>query len=202
MAENNSVEESIKQVREGSKKNFIQSIDLIVNLKNIDLKKPENKFSKDVVLPHGRGKNIEVGVISDNFPGAITKAYLEGITKIEMRKLVRKYDFFVCEAPLMALVGKVLGKYLGPKGKMPKLLPPHTDPKPMVEELKTSLRIKVRDSPTLHLIVGTEAMSDGQLKENIEKVMEEIKKALPAKVQIRSVILKKTMGKPVRLNIL
>lgn len=195
------IDEALQSLSESPKRGFVQSYDLVVILKNIDLKKPENKFSKDIVLPNGRGKDVNVCIISDRIDGALTKTDVETIDKKGVRELTKKYEFFLCEAPLMPLVGKVLGKYLGPKGKMPKLLPPNTDPAPQVAETKKSVRIRVRDSPVIQVIVGTESMPQNQVKENIERVLEEIKKTLPKGVsQIKMIMVKLTMNKPVKLD--
>lgn len=197
------IEEAIKQLKESSKKRgFKQSFDLIVNITNVDLKKPENKFSKDIALPHGRGKEITVSIISDTVQGAITKKDLEALTgdAKKIKELINKNDFFLCEAPLMPLTGKVLGKYLGPRGKMPKLLPPNADPKPFIENAKISVTVRLRDSPLIQTMIGTENMDDAQIKENAEKVIEEIKKSLPAKARIKSTFLKLTMSKPVKIS--
>src|SRR3989344_6871163 len=199
------IEDSIKYIRENNpKREFEQTFDLIVNIRNIDLKKTENKFSKDVILPHGRGKNVEVGIISDTIQEApIKKADIEkmAVDKKEMKNLMRKYEFFVCEAPLMPLVGKTLGKFLGPKGKMPKLLPPGPNYKNIVDETKKSVRVKLRDSPTIQTCVGSENMSDTHIRENIERVMEEVRKSIPPKTQIKNVYFKLTMSKPVKLEV-
>jgi len=166
------------------------------------LKKPENKFSKNITLPHGRGKDIEIAVISDSIPNALCKKDVEdlGKDKAMLKEFIKKYEFFLCEAPLMPLVGKVLGRYLGPKGKMPIILPPGRNPEQMIEELKKSVRIGVRDSPTIHVPVGKEGMDPNNVKENIEKVIEAVKKSLPPKVQIKNIYLKLTMSKAVRIG--
>lgn len=199
------IEESIKYLRENSqKREFEQTFDLIVNIRNIDLKKTENKFSKDVVLPHGTGKGVEVGIISDSIPdAALKKDDIEKVAsdKSAMKNIMKKYEFFVCEAPLMPLVGKTLGKFLGPKGKMPKLLPPGSNYKNIVEETKKSVRIRLRDSPTVQTRVGSDKMKDEEIKENVIKVMEEIRKSIPPKAQIRSIYFKMTMSKPVKLEV-
>ncbi len=200
-----SIEDSIKHIRENNpKRDFEQTFDLVVNIRNIDLKKTENKFSKDVVLPHGRGKDVEVGIISDTIQEAtIRKDDIEKLAsdKRGMKNVLRKYEFFVCEAPLMPLVGKTLGKFLGPKGKMPKLLPPGPNYRDIVEETKKSVRVKLRDSPTIQTCVGSENMKDSEIKENLERVVEEVKKSIPPKSQIKNVYLKLTMGKPVKLEV-
>ena len=173
-------------------------------MRNIDLKKPENKFSKDVILPNGRGKDVEVGIISDNIPEAVLKkSDIESLAtdKAGMKRILRKYEFFVCEASLMPLVGKTLGKFLGPKGKMPKLLSPGSDYKNIVDETKKSVRVKVRDIPVIQTCVGSENMSDTHIRENIERVMEEVRKSIPPKTQIKNVYFKLTMSKPVKLEV-
>lgn len=194
------IEEVIQILRQNEKRGFVQTVDLIVNIKNIDLKKPENKFAKKVVLPHGRGKNIDVCVISEK--GHVTKNDIEefGRNKSAAKKFIKKYEFFICEAPLMPLVGKVLGRYLGPKGKMPELLVPGRNPEHMIDELKRSVRIRIRDSPTVQVIIGTESMTDDQIKENTMRVLEEIRKSLPDKAQIKNASIKLTMSKPVRIS--
>jgi large subunit ribosomal protein L1 len=198
------LDEAIKILRESKKRNFSQSIDLIFSLRNIDLKKPENKFSKDVVLPHGKGKDVIVGIISDRIPDAINKNQIMELEqdKKALRKFVRKYDFFLCEAPLMPIVGKILGRYLGPIGKMPKLLPPGQRVEPILEDAKNSVRIRVRDSPVMQCMIGTEVMDDKKIKENAERVINEVKSALPkGHTQIKYVFIKTTMGKPVKIDL-
>lgn len=197
------LDEAIAKAREGEKRKFSQTFDLIINLRNIDLKKPENKFSKDIILPHGRGKDISVCIISDNISDAVNKSGIENFSKNKSaaKQFTKKYDFFICEAPLMPLVGKILGRYLGPKGKMPKLLPPGKDPKLLIGETKRSIRINLRDLPTIQVPVGSEDMQDSQIKENVEKILEEVKKSLPAKAQIKNVYIKTTMGGPVKVGV-
>lgn len=196
------IEDALKYLRDNSKKReFTQSFDLIINLKNIDLKKPENKFAKEVLLPHGRGKEVSVGIISEKL--GITKGDLEdfGRDKKKLKEFTKKYDFLIAEAALMPLVGRVLGKYLAPRGRMPKLLPPGRSHDAMIDELKRSVRIRVRDSPSIQVLAGSESMSDSQVAENIGQILEEVLKSLPkGKNQIKDVYLKMTMSKPVKVG--
>src|SRR5437870_3609942 len=140
---------AIKNLREKSKKrNFPQVFDLIINLKELDLKKPENKFSEDVVLPNGRGDNANVIVFSDSLKGLDTTVLSSGeIEKFtrdrrEARKISKGVDFFLSEAKLMPLVGKSLGQFLAPKGKMPKIISGNV--KDLVENYKKTVRLKVK----------------------------------------------------------
>ncbi len=201
------LEEAIKWARANSeKKKFVQTFDLSVNIKNIDMKKPDSKITKEVVLPHGTGAEAKVCVISDsvkNFEPVVGKTDINSMEadKKGAKLFCRSYDFYLAEAPLMPLVGKVLGKYLAPKGKMPKLLPPNADPNKIAEGMKNSVRLKMKDSPVIHAPVGREDMSDEQIRDNAARVIEEIKKSLPGKAQVRNGYIKLTMGKAAKVEI-
>ncbi|MFH1222118.1 MAG: 50S ribosomal protein L1 [Candidatus Micrarchaeota archaeon] len=199
--------EALAAVRAHSeKKGFQQTLDLIINLKNIDMKKPESRFSREVVLPNSSGKAAGVCMISDSRKDYEPRLSKDDITALEhdkksAKRVCREHDFFMCEPALMILVGKVLGRYLGPIGKMPRLLPPAANPKAVAEELSKSVRVRVKDSPNIMCAVGPETMPDGQILENSKRVIDEIKKALPAKSQIRNGYIKLTMGKPVKFEV-
>jgi len=201
------ISEAIKWLRENApKRKFTQSFDIAVNLKNIDMKKPESKFAKDVSLPNGVGKPQTVCLIADNVKGfepVVGKDEIDvfGSDKKAAKKFVKQYMWFMAEPPLMPLVGKVLGRYLAPVGRMPKLLPPRVDPKPMAEQLSRSTRIRLKDSPVVHCCVGGEKMTDEQIVQNIDTVIDEVRKSLPGKSQIKNAYLKLTMGPPVKLDI-
>ena len=193
--------ESIQELKKLPKKKFKQTFDLIINLKNFDYKKPDNKFSKEITMPEKIEKEIKVGIISDKIPNAITKEHIEQFKKSEIKKLSKEYDYFLCEPQLMILVGKVLGRYLGPKGKMPKILPPNTEPKNLVDNLKKSIKIKTGQS-SIQTFVGKEDMDDEKIQKNIEKVVEEVKKSLPkGEGQIKNILLKLTMSKPIKISV-
>ncbi|HLD83661.1 MAG TPA: 50S ribosomal protein L1 [archaeon] len=197
------LEQAIQELRKQEKKKFTQTIDLGMTLKNIDVKKPENRFSKETVLPHGRGRDVQVGVISDSVPDAINRAGLDELQQDmkKMRAVINKYDYFLCEPALMATVGKVLGKFLGPKGKMPKPLPPNVPAEAIMKGLKKSVTVRVRDAPAINVPVGNEAMTDEQIKENAEAVINDVKALLPKGAnQIKTLYIKTTMGKPVRID--
>jgi len=196
------IQEAIKHLKENSKKRgFPQTVDLIINLKNINLKDPANKINKEFVLPHGRGKDISVCVIGEK--EEINKAVLEELVKDKKtaKKLIDNNDFFICEAPLMPIVGKTIGRFLGPRGKMPKPIPPNADKTKFIELAKKSIRIRVKDSPVIHTIVGVENMTDEELKDNIEFVINGVRAALPkGRAQMKNVLLKLTMSKPVEIE--
>jgi len=201
---------SVKDAK-NTKRNFKQTFDLIINLKNIDMKKPENRVKTEIYLPHGRGKPVKIGFIADilipevrNLENIelIKKDQLEvlGKNKKLAKNLAKSCSSFVAEAPLMPLVGKNLGPILAPRNKMPEPVPSTADPKPIVERLSKTIRINTKDSPVIQCPVGTEDMDEKQIQENIDAVKKAIESALPrGKEQIKNYYLKTTMGKPVKL---
>ncbi|MBI2583475.1 MAG: 50S ribosomal protein L1 [Candidatus Aenigmarchaeota archaeon] len=199
------IAEAVKAARESEKREFKQSFDLSINISGLDLKKPENRISKEILLPHGRGKLAKVCLISDSgdYEEKIGKGELEslGNNKKEAKNLARSYDFFMSEPQLMVAVGKSIGKYLGPVGKMPKVVPPGTDVNKTAQQLSKSVRLRIKDSPVIHCTVGTEDMSDSQISENVNAVLGEMKKMLPGKGKIRNAYLKLTMGKSAKIDV-
>lgn len=198
---------TIKGLREKSgKRNFSQSFDLIISLKEYDMKKPENKFTEDVVLPHGKGRESSVIVFADNIkdPGVdvFTTEQVNELTKNKRKakKLVSSTDFFLAEAKLMPIVGKVLGQYVGPRGKLPKIIT--GDAKALVKNYKKSVRIRVKDAPVIQTIIGKEDMKDQEIAENIEAVLNYLRTRLPkGKNNIGKIMMKLTMGKPIKIEV-
>lgn len=197
------IEEAIEELKK-NKRNFDQTVDLIITLRNIDLKKPENRITKEIILPHGRGKDAKVGIFSDKF--GIKKDEIEKIAKSkrEAKKLAKKYDFFLATADLMPLIGKALGKFLAPRGKMPQPIPPTFTKEQIdkiVEKKKKSILIRVKTSPQIQVPVGKQSMDTKAIKENVEHVIKEVISALPkGRAQIRDVYLKLTMSKPIKIE--
>ena len=203
---NEKILKAVKESREKSKKrNFSQTFDLVVSLKEFDLKKQENKFTEDVVLPHGRGDEARIMVFSDNIKGdgfdVMTNADLQNLAKNKRscKTLVKQTDFFLAEPKLMPVVGKILGAYVGPRGKIPKLLT--DDVKEQVKNYKKSVRVRVKDSPVIQCLVGNEKMKDEELAENVEAVIKFLETKLSkGKTNIGKTRLKLTMGQPVRME--
>jgi len=198
---------AIEELRKGPKKrNFSQTFDLIISLKEFDTKKPENKFTEDVILPRGRGKEATIVVFSDTLKNLDCDVL--GIADIEKysrdkrgaRKLVRSTDFFLAEPKMMASVGKIFGQFIGPRGKLPKIITGNASD--MVKNYKKSTRIRIKDSPVIQCLVGKENMKDEEVAENIEAVLKALEAKLPKGIHnIKSILLKLTMSKPVKVEV-
>lgn len=203
-------EKILKQIQElkqnSEKRNFPQTFDLIINLKEIDLKKPENKIDESFPLPHGRGKEAHVVIFSDSIKSGdaeiLTSGDVNGLTKNKRaaKKLAKGADFLFGEPKLMPLVGKSLGTLLGPRGKVPKLLTGNVSD--LIAAHKKATRVRVKDSPVIHCVVGIDKMKDEQIAENIEALLKFLNQKLPrGQANISKIMLKLTMSKPVKLEV-
>ena len=200
--------DAIKKAREAEKRNFKQSFDLAINLKNMDMKKPENKIKAEVKMPNGIGKPGKIGLILDTMTSqadgmenviVINKAQLEGYqkNKKEAKKIVKQCRYFLAEITVMPMVGKILGPILAPKNLMPNPIPASANLHSVVEEKIDVFKIQLKDSPTIHIPVGTEDMEDQKIAENIDTVIKAVIAKLPkGREQVKNFVVKLTMGKP------
>ena len=205
--------EAVKEAKEQAKpRNFTQSIDVIINIKDLDVRKPENRFSEEVALPNGRGKAIKIGVIADGelalgaknagVDVVISKEDLQefGKDRKAAKKVVNSVDSFIAQADMMPLVGRFLGPILGPRNKMPKPVPASARIEPLLERVQATIKVGVKQQPSIQILVGTQDMDDEKLAENIEAVLAVLDRNLEkGRNQIKSMYIKATMGSVVRV---
>ena len=189
---------------------FNETVEVAINLRDVDLSVPKNRIDEEVILPKGRGKPIRICVFASGELALKARAAADLVIqpqeieeyasdKRKARALSESYDFFIAEAPLMPVIGKRLGVVLGPRGKMPRPIPPTADPANLINSLRNTVRVRSRDKPTFHAPSGTRNMSPEDLAENLEAVMRRVMaKVERGKFNIRSVYVKTTMGPAVR----
>jgi large subunit ribosomal protein L1 len=205
--------EGVKKAREfARKRKFTQTWDLALGLKGINLKRPENRFSIELHLPAGRGKPVRVGVIADALATEAKKHADVVVGKDEigplakdkkkLKRLANEVEWLLGEVSLMPVIGKSFGVVLGPRGKVPKPVPPKADLKALVERARNTVRVVLKDSPAIHITLGTEDMKDEQLMKTLQAAVAAVKEKLPKGMNnVRSMHLKLTMGKPVKLEV-
>ncbi|MDO5834971.1 MAG: 50S ribosomal protein L1 [Methanobacterium sp.] len=205
--------EAVKKAKEESKpRNFTQSVDVVITIKDLDVKKPENRIDEEVLLPNGRGKDVKIAFIADGElalqaknAGAdmvINKGELEemGKDRKEAKKIANRHDFFVAQADMMPLVGRFLGPVLGPRKKMPKPVPATIKPEPIMERLKSTVKVRIKDQPVIQALVGTQDMDDELIAANVEAVLAVLDQKLEkGRNQIKSMYVKTTMGPVTRV---
>ena len=205
--------DAVKEAKEQAKpRNFTLSIDVIINLKDIDVRRPENRFNEELALPNGRGKPIKIGVIADGelavsaknagIDLVISKDDLQefGKDRKAAKKVANSVDSFIAQADMMPLVGRFLGPVLGPRNKMPKPVPASAKIEPLLERVGSTIKVGIKNQPSIQILVGTQDMSDEDLAENIEAVLAILDRHLEkGRNQIKSMYIKTTMGSVVRV---
>lgn len=206
MAEKPTVIAVQKALESAKKRNFVETVELAINLRDVDLSIPKNRIQEDIVLPSGRGKKLRICVIGggelalkakDVADLVISPEELGALAddKKQAKKIANSIDYFIAEAPLMAVVGKRLGTVLGPRGKMPKPIAPGADPSPMIDTLRKSVTIRTKDRKTFHVPVGTVEMKAEDIAENIEIILKRVEGRLEkGSHNIASAYVKTSMG--------
>ena len=191
---------------------FVETVEVAINLKDVDLQNPQKRISAEVALPHGRGRPARVAVFAQGEMAVISKKVVDTVISPEQidelsenkraaRKLAGKFDFFVAETGLMANIGKSLGVVLGPRGKMPRPIPPQADIERIIKGLTNLVPVRSKDRPTFHVPIGNVSMSQEQLADNLETILKRVESSLDRGYDnIASVWVKTTMGKSVRLQ--
>lgn len=193
-------------------RNFLESIDLAINLKNLDLNQPRNRIDIEVVLPHGLGRELIVGVFAKGDIGIQAKdagaSFVFGDDEIAelindknyAKSIVEKCDIFISETQYMQQIGKSLGTIFGPRGKMPTPLLPGKSIGDVILSKKNVVRIRSKDKMTFHIPVGKRTMPIIDLAENIETIISKIEKTLiKGKHNIKSIYVTTTMGSSIRV---
>ena len=194
------------------KRKFSESIDITINLKNIDMAQPKNRIDETILLPNGTGENIGICVLGKG--DIVTQAKDAKVDLIlgpeeierlggeprEARKIAEQYRFFLAETGVMPQVGRFLGPRLGPRGRMPMPITGGMDIRPIVERLRNSVKIRTKDKTVFSTKVGSTTMKPEQVAENIETIVKRIESVLEqGPLNIRSIYVKTTMGPAVRL---
>jgi large subunit ribosomal protein L1 len=213
------MEENITQAIQAAlaaapKRKFVESIDIAFTIKDVDLKNPNNRIKEEIRLPSGRGKEIKVAMFATG--EAASKAKDAGIKVISPQEIedlgsnkgraktiANQHDFFLSEVPHMGLIGRYLGTVLGPRGKMPRPVPPTLDPGVLANGLRSTVVVKSGDKMTFHATFGTVEQSENDLVANAMEVYNRIISKLERGAgNIRSVYIKTTMGPAQKLEVI
>jgi large subunit ribosomal protein L1 len=197
-------EDVVREALKCQKRNFVESVDLSINLKNIDMKNPSNRISEDVILPFSC-REAKICVFADGETAMMAKELADSIISSDeiktmdkkmVVKLAKDHDFFVAEASLMPLIGKNLGRILGPRGKMPE--PISSGIEEVLKKLKRTVKLRSGDKLTFHVLVGKRDMEIAQTAENIDTILNRMRMILKEE-KIKSVYVKTTMGRALRV---
>ena len=206
--------EAVKKAKtQSGGKKFNQTIDMILDIQEIDMKAPEGKIQEVIELPKPTGKPNKVCIVASGefalkarnaeADFVLEKVALEELAgnKKELRKLATTYDIFVVEAPMMPLVGKVLGPVLGPRGKMPIPVMPNADVNTILIKNRKTVLVRMRTQPVIQVPFGTEQMSDEDLVENAQAILRVLDTKLKRGLKnVKFMFIKTSMGEPVKIK--
>jgi large subunit ribosomal protein L1 len=215
MLDDNQLKKMIKNARDGiQKRNFTQSAEISLMLKDIDVKKGFS-INEVVNLPSKATKSSSICVFASGDMGMrARKAQVDRVVepdeldrlatnKKDARKIVKAYDFFLADTSLMSSVGRSLGQFMGPKGKMPSPIAYGAPIENIAERFRGSVRTRAKNQLNISARIGDEKMQDEHLANNALAVISAIEKKLPqGEKNIRNAIIKFTMSRPSRASTL
>ena len=207
------IEEAVdRALDEAPPRNFRETVDLAVNLRDLDLNDPSNRVDESVVLPAGTGQETQIVVFATGETALRAEEVADDVLSPDeledlgddddaAKDLADETDFFVAEAPMMQDIGRYLGTVLGPRGKMPTPLQPDDDVVETVNRMKNTVQLRSRDRRTFHTRVGAEDMSAEDIADNIDVIVRRLEAALEkGPLNIDSIYVKTTMGPSVEVE--
>jgi large subunit ribosomal protein L1 len=206
------IEEAVSRaLDEAPPRNFRETVDLAVNLRDLDLNDPSNRVDESVVLPAGTGQETQIVVFATGETALRAEEVADEVLDADSledlgddddaaKDLAAETDFFVAEAALMQDIGRYLGTVLGPRGKMPTPLQPDDDVVETIERMKNTVQLRSRDRRTFHTRVGAQDMSAEDIADNVDVIIRRLGAALEkGPLNIDSMYLKTTMGPSVEV---
>jgi large subunit ribosomal protein L1 len=201
------IEDTVSRaLAEAPDRNFRETVDLAVNLRDLDLNDPSARVDESVVLPAGTGQDTTIVVFADGETAVRAEAVADAVydaSDLEdlgddddaAKDLAESTDFFVAEAQLMQDIGRELGTILGPRGKMPTPLEPDDDVVEVVNRMQNTVQLRSRDRRTFHTRVGAEDMSAEEIADNVDVILRRLHATLEkGPLNVDSVYVKTTMG--------
>lgn len=214
MLSNSQLVEIIKKGKESKERKFPESVEAIVTFREVDPKKNDLNINETVYLPHPGSHKATICFVGSGdlllraknagVDGVLEPSQLENYAgnKHDARKLAQQYDFFLAETSLMPRIGKILGQFLGPRGKIPMPVPPNAPIEALINRTRTAVRVRSRASLGVGAKVGDRKLSDNDIADNVQAVVQAVERKLPNGEQnIRSIIIKTSMGKPAKAKV-
>ncbi|MFT4312554.1 MAG: hypothetical protein ACMXYF_04985 [Candidatus Woesearchaeota archaeon] len=209
------LQDAVAKLRESTqKRKFEQTVDLVANLKDLNLKKPEEQVDFYMQLPHDPKRTLKIcGLVGPelieeskkHLHKTLTVSDFEKLTKQDIKKLADEFDFFIAQATIMPKIAQTFGRVFGPRNKMPNpkagcVVPPKANLQPIVERLQYTIRLRAKSAPIIQVPLGKESLSDDQLVENLDSAIEQLIHHLPKEVNnLKTVMIKLTMGQAIKV---
>ena len=204
------VGEAVKMVKSRATAKFDETVEVAMNL-NIDPRKQDQNVRGTVMLPHGTGKAVRVGVFARG--DKAKEAEAAGADVVGAEDLAEKvqagqidFDRAIATPDMMALVGR-LGKVLGPRGLMPnpRLGTVTQNVAEAVQAAKGGqVEYRADKAGIVHAGVGKASFTEDALVDNVRAFVGAITRAKPSGVKgtyISRVSVSSTMGPGVKVDL-
>lgn len=201
---------------------FDETLDIIVNLRDMDMKNPANRVNLEFLLPHPiqtpESHKLCFFTSQDQLVEAKEKGFdvcdvdeLNDLNKKDAKtkkKFVRKFDSFIARMDLMRDVAKVLGRNLGQTGKMPKPQPtgygivrPDEPVDIIVANFMRRIVVQTKKEPIIFTKFGKKSIDFKKNFENLNALIKHLEAHLPSGyANIKSIVLKTTMGPSIKVE--
>ena len=203
-------DEAISLVKKSAGAKFDETVEAHIRL-GVDGRHADQQVRGAVVLPHGTGKTVRVLVFAKG--AKLDEAQAAGADFVGGEELIPKiqnegwfdFDVVVATPDMMGVVGR-LGRVLGPRGLMPnpKAGTVTMDVTKAIEDIKAGkVEYRLDKANIIHVAVGKASFTEEQLADNVNAILDAIRKAKPASAKgqyFRSVTLASTMGPGVKLS--
>jgi large subunit ribosomal protein L1 len=206
------IEQAVTRALEDApERNFRETVDLAINLRDIDLNEPSNRVDTGVVLPAGTGQETSIVVFAEGETAVraedVADDVLDGDDLEELgddddeaKDLADATDFFIAEQDMMQDIGRYLGTVLGPRGKMPTPLDPDDDVVEVINRMKNTVQLRSKERRTFHTRVGAEDMDAEDIADNVDVILRRLHAELEkGPLNIDTVFVKTTMGPAVEV---
>ncbi len=203
------VGDALGLVKEHATAKFAESIDVSVNL-GVDSRKSDQVVRGSTVLPNGTGKTVRVAVFAQGENA--DKATAAGADIVGFEDLAETikggsmdFDVVIATPDAMRVVGQ-LGQILGPRGLMPnpKVGTVAADVETAVKNAKAGqVRYRTDKAGIIHCAIGRADFEVGALRENLEALLADLKKAKPASAKgsfFKKLTVSSTMGPGVSVD--
>ncbi len=203
------IEEAMSLVLDMPKAKFTESVDVSVNL-GVDPRKSDQVVRGSTVLPHGTGKTVRVAVFAQGENADKAKAAGADIVGFDdlaadIKQGKMDFDVVIATPDAMRVVG-ALGQVLGPRGLMPnpKVGTVTPDVENAVKNAKAGqVRYRTDKGGIIHCAIGNAEFDANKLKENLEALVADLKKAKPASAKgqyVQKITVSTTMGAGVAID--
>ena len=200
-----------RALEDAPERNFRETVDLAVNLRDLDLNDPSNRVDESVVLPAGTGQETTIVVFAEGETALRAEEVADDVLDEDelaelgddddaAKDLADDTDFFIAEKSLMQDIGRYLGTVLGPRGKMPEPLDPDDDVVEVINRTKNTVQLRSGERRTFHTRVGAEDMSAEDISDNIDVIVRRLHADLEkGPLNVDTIYVKTTMGPAVEV---